>query len=98
MTPAWLLLALDSALPELVGADRDRLAQVICEQLPGPDMAAVIASSAAAVLKTHGISGSNDIAGRISREIGNNAAQCLLGALADDDVMREVNRRARGRR
>lgn len=89
-TPAWLLLAFDAALPELVGAERDRLAQIICDHLPGPDIAAVIAGSAAAVLKTRG-----HVDPSLAREIGANAAQCILGALSDDEVVRAVRRGGR---
>lgn len=78
MTPAWLLLAFDAALPELAGADRDRLAARVLEHIPAKEVAKAIAVSAKAVLEQRGIRIGD---GGIDREIGNNAAQSVLFAL-----------------
>ena len=78
MTPPWLLLAFDDALPDLVGADRDRLAARVLDHIPADLLAVAIAESAKTVLEQRNI---KDGAGDLSREIGRNAAQRVLYAL-----------------
>jgi hypothetical protein len=76
--PPWLVLALDDICPEMTGGQRDRLAEQIIERLPRKAIARAIADSAKAVLGTRNV---RDEAGDMSREIGNNAAQCVCVAL-----------------
>lgn len=73
MTPSWLVPVLEDLLPGVVGAERDLLAERIVEAVPRYAIADVIATSAKAVLRTRDI---YDEA--LAREIGNNAAQCVL--------------------
>lgn len=81
MIPPWLVAVLDDELPNVVGAERERIAERIVEAIPGRAIAKVIATSAQAVLATRKI---RDDGGDLCREIGNNAAQTVLVTLAGD--------------
>ncbi len=78
MIPAWLVLAIDDACPDMLGGDRDRLAERILERVPAEQLVKAIAGSAKAVLATRNI---RDEAGDLSIEIGRNAAQSVLFTL-----------------
>jgi len=77
-TPAWLLLALDGACPNMLGGDRDALAARIVEHLPIADVIAAIRESAQRVLEARNV---KDGAGDLAREIANNAAQVVMFTL-----------------
>ena len=79
--PTWLVDALDRALPMMRGRERDELAEVILAAIPKRSIADAIAGSARCVLTTRGIVEG----GEISRELGNNCAQSVLGVLEVGD-------------
>lgn len=72
---AWLLLALDRALPALKGAARDKIAFAILKALPADELVREISSAAKTVLAQRNI---RDEAGDMSNEIASNATQMLL--------------------
>ena len=89
MTAAWIMLAIDRALPNLTGGERDRVAREVLESIPPEPIALAIRESCATVLKQRGI---RDEGGEMSREIGNNAGQSVLFTLAgfDEDEEKAV--------
>lgn len=89
--PAWLdRVLLAAAVLDLHHPDaRAKLADSILEAVPGPKVAAAIAKSARTVLDEK--ESRNELAcptedrRRISREVGNNAAQAVLAVLGGDE-------------
>ncbi|MDQ3295102.1 MAG: hypothetical protein M3619_00770 [Myxococcota bacterium] len=80
MIARWIVDVLDRELPNLTGAERDRIAEALDEALPTNAIVDAIASSAQAVLTQRNI---RDGAGDVAREIANNSAQTVVFALGE---------------
>lgn len=89
MTAAWIMLAIDRALPNLTGGERDRVAREVIDSIPPEPIALAIRESTSTVLKQRGI---RDEGGELAREVGNNAGQAVLFSLSgfDEDAEKAV--------
>ncbi len=78
MSKTWILDVLDRELPDLVGAERDRLAEKIVDAMPLLPIAAAICSAAYTQMRVRG----EDVKCiELARDIGNNAAMSVLEVL-----------------
>lgn len=84
---------LDRELPELTGADRDRLAKRIADAVPVDLVAGVIAKAAATQLRAHGVRDPDDV---IAVDIASQAAMCVCGELSDDESDNESDNEPAG--
>jgi len=80
LLPTWLVDALDRALPEMRGRERDELAEVILEAIPKQLVADVIRESATSVLITRGFI-DDQFRRELAFEIGNNAGCSVVLSL-----------------
>jgi hypothetical protein len=82
--PMWLTDALDRALPEMRGRERDELAEVILAALPNALVVETIATAAKAVLERRGIAvGEGDLAREIASSAGGSVM--LMLQVGDDE-------------
>lgn len=76
--PTWIIEAIAAALPHLDRADHERAAEAVADAIPAGMVADAIRTSTAAVLEQRKLADDDGL----SREIGNNAAQGVVMALA----------------
>lgn len=86
--PAWLVDVLDRELPQLVGSDRDRLAEAILAALPAVPIAQAIRISAIAHLVVNNV-GHPMKRHDIASDIANNAAMGVVESLSAGDEAEE---------
>jgi hypothetical protein len=90
MSRAWLIDVLDRELPDMIGADRDRIADAILDALPLPQIAAAVKTSALAAMLVSNIGKNNQHRHMIAADIANNGAMAVLAVLGDADVDTEI--------
>jgi hypothetical protein len=84
MSRAWLVGVLDRALPEMIGADRDRLADEILDALPIDLIGVTIQEAALQQLCRHCMVAED--AEHAAKDVAGNAALAVVGVLGDADV------------
>lgn len=83
MSRAWLTDVLDRELADMLGGDRDRLADAILDALPIERIGEAIAESAKQQLRCYVAS---DERAYVAKDIAGNAALAVVGVLGDADV------------
>jgi hypothetical protein len=85
MSRTWLTDVLDRELADMLGGDRDRLADAILDALPIERIGLAISNTAFQQLRAWGVCASDERS-FVAKDIAGNAALAVVGVLGDADV------------
>jgi hypothetical protein len=93
MSRVWLTDVLDRELADMLGADRDRIADAVLDALPIRLIDAAIAEAALHQLRPYVSASERQY---VARDVAGNAAMAVVGVLGDADVDEEISNPSAG--